>query len=221
MEEICHIPGQYEKDLLRKVAEDGERAFCLLYMRYHQQLGSYVYTLSDSMETAEEIVQDVFMKVWSERKSLLEVNNFKGYLFVVSKNYALNVLKKSLRERELKESYYKYYREFIGDEMSGMVNLSYYKLLDQAIDQLPPRQKEVFLMSRHKRMKYAEIASLLNLSPESIKKYLKLATAFIVSHVRKHVKELVSPVVAILCLFWGICKVILAGKPSVSRFFYF
>jgi len=197
MEEICHIPG-HEKDLLRKVSEDGERAFCTLYMRYHQQLGSYIYTLSDSMETAEEIVQDVFMKVWSERKSLVEVNNFKGYLFVVSKNYALNLLKKSLRERELKEAYNKYYREFISDDMSGMAN--YYKLLDQAIDQLPPRQKEVFLMSRHKRMKYAEIASALNLSPESIKKYLKLATASITSHIRKHVKELVGPVVAILCL---------------------
>ncbi len=201
MEEICHIPGQFEKDLLRKVAEDGERAFCILYMRYYQQLGSYIYTLSDSMETAEEIVQDVFMKIWSERKSLLEVNNFKGYLFVISKNYALNVLKKSLRERQLKESYYNYHREVIGTEISVMGDLSYYSLLDQAIDQLPPRQKEVFLMSRHKRMKYAEIAGALSLSPESIKKYLKLATASISSHIRKHVNELVGSVVAVLCLF--------------------
>ena len=181
-----------ESELLRQIALGSESAFRVLYLKYYEQLGAYIYQLSDSMEAADEIIQDAFLKIWTNRKALSEVKSFKAYLFVVSKNHALNALKKTLRERKYQQHYNVYYQEVIASEMFDLDSITHYKLLDEAIDQLPSRQKEVFLMSRHERMKYSQIATSLDLSAETVKKYLKLAKMSITEHLLKYAEEEVT-----------------------------
>lgn len=177
--------SNYEEELLSKVSTGDQTAFRALFTQYHQQLGNYIFQITDSAELAEEIVQDVFMKVWTNRASLQKVQNFKAYLFVVSKNHALNCLRKIVRERLLKTEW--------ENNLSNIPEYDdseeYYKLLDQAIDQLPPQQRKVYLLSRHKRMKYLEIADEMNISAETVKKYLKLANATITSYMRDHLES--------------------------------
>ena len=178
-----------ETILLQQVANGDETAFSELYYRYHNTLGIYIYQLTQSRELSEEIVQDVFLKIWVGREALTEVNNFKAWLFIVSKNHALNSLRTLVKERALKKNWTRDH-QFSHTKNEVAVDDDAYMLLDQAINQLPEQQKKVFILSRYRRLKYKEIATELNLSRETVKSYLAIA----VSSVTKFVNSKFSPV---------------------------
>lgn len=183
MFDVAHLK---ERELLIEVASGNEYAFRQLFMMYHQQLGVHMLRLTNTAELAEEVVQDVFLKIWLSRETLAGVDNFKAYLFVISKNHALNCLKKLAKERVLIQQLEDNNTEsFITEPADTDL---YYNLLDEAIDQLPPQQQKVYLLNRHGRLKYAEIADQLELSRETVKKYLQIATVSITEYVHEHLE---------------------------------
>ena len=184
-----------ERELLIQVASGNEYAFRQLFIAYHQQLGVHMLRITNIPELAEEVVQDVFVKIWLARETLAGVENFKAYLFVISKNHALNCLKKLAKERVAIKQLEDTRAEAVTPEVAGAD--MYYNLLDEAIDQLPPQQQKVYLLSRHDRLKYAEIADQLELSRETVKKYLQMATASITEYVRDHLEVIAVLLVAI------------------------
>ena len=178
-----------EKDLLVKVANGDEECFKLLFLKHHQMLGSHIYRLTNSLDLAEEIVQDVFLKIWLSRETLAEVHNIKAYLFVVSKNHTLNCMRKLSKERMyIRTSEEKFARDHNGPEAESDI---YHSLLDEAINQLPAQQQKVYLLSRHERLRYTEVAAKLNISKETVKKYLKIASASITEYVQAKYKTAV------------------------------
>jgi len=183
------------KELLMQVASGNEFAFRKLFNLHHQRLGTYIFRITDSMEMAEEVVQDVFLKIWIKREALAQVENFNAYLFVISKNHALNCLRKQAKEWLLKKEWDNYVDTTVSVEDSEISK--YYSLLDEAIDQLPPQQQKIFLLSRHERLKYTEIADRVDLSKETVKKYLQIATHSIKAYMQT---KLVLPGVILLLL---------------------
>jgi RNA polymerase sigma-70 factor (family 1) len=174
----------YIPQILQQVACGDERAFRVLFNQYHHKLGSYIFHIMKSEELAQEVVQDVFLKIWTNRASLAEVRNFQAYLFVISKNHALNYLKKIAHEKALTAQLDVWNYEAQPDE-AGDDN-ERYDLVDQAIDQLPKQQKIVYLLSRHERLHYAEIANRLSISQNTVKKYLQISTESITCYIRKN-----------------------------------
>lgn len=174
-------PVNCNKNLCLQISLGNEQAFQQLFNTYHQQLGAYILRITNSTELAEEIVLDVFLKIWMNREMLQEIQNFKAYLFVVSKNHTLNALKRVVKERLLQKEMEEHYtKDVLAEEADPN---QYYSLLDEAIDHLPPQQQKIYLLSRHKRLKYSEIAKKLNLSHETVKKYLQIATSSITTYV--------------------------------------
>jgi len=173
-----------EHELLRQVAMGDEIAFRQLFTLYHHQLGAYIYRITESTEVAEEIVQDVFLKIWMSREALQVVKNFRAYLFVTSKNHALNVLRKIIRERNRQSNWDEDTINAIPLADNDDLTSQYYGLLDKAIDCLPPQQQKVYLLSRHEHLKYIEIAERLNLSRETVKKYLQIAVSSITNYIQ-------------------------------------
>lgn len=178
--------SQSEQELLIQIAAGNHAAFRKLFMAYHQQLGMYIYKITNSTDLAEEVVQDVFLKIWLNQEALAGIKNFKAYLFVVSKNHALNCLRKLIKERALKNQWE---NAFINMQEDTDLN-EYHELLDKAIDQLPPQQQKVYLLSRHKRLKYAEISGEMNISSETVKKYLQIANASITTYVKQNMESI-------------------------------
>lgn len=186
-----------EQELLLRIADGDEFAFKRLFNAYHQQLGTHIFRLTDSMELAEEVVQDVFLKIWTNREELKDVRNFKAYLFVISKNQALNCIKKIMREQKQQQHWE---AENASEEALVMQDTElnkYYTLLDLAINNLPPQQQKVYLLSRHERLKYAEIAEEMNISRETVKKYLQLAVSFISTYLKSN-----SDIVVFILLYF-------------------
>jgi RNA polymerase sigma-70 factor (family 1) len=188
-----------EKELLLRVANGDEQAFSELFSAYHQLLGTHIYRITASAELAEEVVQDVFLKLWMSRETLTTVQNFRAYLFVISKNHALNCLRKVAKERLHQKTLEENALSLAPQESSGLE--SYYSLLDKAIDHLPPQQQKVYLLSRHNRLKYDEIANQMGLSRETVKKYLQGATHSITSFVQSNID--ISAIVLLISAFFS------------------
>lgn len=153
-------------------------------------MAGYVFRITESRELTEEIVQDAFLKIWMVRETLIDIKNFKYFLLVVARNQAFDALKKQLKEQERKRLWEKENKPdlYISEndiEASGL------SLIEQAIDSLPPRRKEVYLLSRHERLTYKEVAERLGISRESVKTHLKLATDSITGFIRSHLSEII------------------------------
>jgi RNA polymerase sigma-70 factor (family 1) len=176
-------PAIDEKAILQQIAKGDERAFRWLFNQYHHKLGSYIFKITKSHELAEEVVQDTFLKIWSNRDSLSTVANFDAYLYVISKNHALNCIKRIASERllttEIGVATYDIQIEESDEDHERDL------LIDEAINHLPPQQRIVYLLSRHERLKYSEIADRLSLSRETVKKYLQISTESITCYIRK------------------------------------
>lgn len=173
-----------ETVVLLQVAQGDEQAFRALFGAYHQQLAAHVYRLTESAELAEEIVQDVFLKIWMSREALAEIKHFHAYLFVVSKHQALNALRKIARERARQRAWAM--NAAVTDAVEED-NHPFYNLIDAAIGQLPPQQQRVYLLSRHEQLRYREIAGQMGISAETVKKYMQLAIASISAYVRDNI----------------------------------
>ncbi|SDP76486.1 RNA polymerase sigma-70 factor, ECF subfamily [Mucilaginibacter sp. OK268] len=180
-----------EIELVKLVSTGNERAFRKLYITYHQLLRTHVFRLTESSELADEIVQDVFLKIWNSRETLDGINNFKGYLFILSRNYTIDFLRKHIRQTILHQQWESEEVQTFKEEGLDGNTHNYYGLLDEAIDQLPPQQKKVYLLSRHEHLKYVEIAGQLGISRETVKTYLQLATASITLYVKKKINFIV------------------------------
>jgi RNA polymerase sigma-70 factor (ECF subfamily) len=168
--------------LLQDVSNGSEKAFRELVHRYADLLHTYIYQLTRCRETAEEVVQDIFLQIWMCRETLGGIRNFRTYLFVISRNKALNVLKKALRERRHQAEWERTVpgaeAEAAHSELEGRLSL-----VEEAILHLPPQQRQAWVLSRRQGKKYEEIAKEMNLSRETVKKYIQYATQSITRYV--------------------------------------
>lgn len=173
-----------EAELLGRIATGDELAFSELFYAYYNQIGEFVQLLTHSEAVTEEIVQDVFTKIWVDRSSLVNVRRFEAYLFVLSRNHTLNHIRRLATERRRKDEYARQ----LETDLSARETVhgeEYFQLIDRAVQLLPPQQQKVFALRRN-GVKNPEIAQQMRLSVESVKKYQHLAMKFIVEFVKGH-----------------------------------
>lgn len=170
-----------EKRLLLQIAEGDETAFTTLFHQYKQQIYAYALRFTRNVSLAEEIVQDVFLKIWVHRQSLPEVDRFEAYIYVTARNISFNCLKKMAREKARQENW-------DGEAITILtateeeVHTDYKRIIIQAVDRLPPRQKLIYTLRHERGLKYDEIAQHLQISPNTVKVHLVQALRSIRSH---------------------------------------
>ena len=171
-----------EKQLLERIATGDHIAFTELFDVYNQRLCSFIFSIIKSKEQAEEITLDVFLKIWMTREALSEVSNFKAYLFAVSRNAAISCLRKVIRERTQHSEWISDLS--INDDREGNEKEIYLSLIDEAINQLSPQRKTIYLLSREKGLKYEEIANQLGISRFTVRAHIQQAVESIVKFVK-------------------------------------
>jgi RNA polymerase sigma-70 factor (family 1) len=180
------IQSPDEITLLRQVAMGDEAAFTKLMQEYTNLLASHIFRLTHHREQTEEIVQDVFLKIWQTRESLAEIKNFRTYLYVISRNQALNSLRSMIRERNRHKQWEQVALTTV-DEDDKNEKEKHFSLLEEAITQLPAQQQRAWLLSRREGLKHREIAKEMELSEETVKKYIQYASQSITCYVETHV----------------------------------
>ena len=162
--------------LLRQMKEyDSESSFHQFYNMTYDRLFRIAYYYVHRDEWAQEIVLDVFLKLWNQRNTLPEIKSIEDYCFILVKNASLNYLEKELRyennmEHDIPEDLNKTTTpedELISEELFAR----YVK----ALDRLPERCREVFIRIREEKQSYAEVASALDISVKTVDAQLQKA----------------------------------------------
>jgi RNA polymerase sigma-70 factor (family 1) len=173
-----------EKELLSKIAVQDELAFAVMYERYVKKIYAFSFRLLKSKQLAEEVVQESFLKVWLLGDTLTGIVNIEAYLMTLSRNKSLDMLRQQMRERRTDSNWNEGHNE---TEETILLNDTR-KLLQTAIELLPPQQKQVYQLCQQEGLKYEEAAQQLNLSPLTVKKHMQLALRFVRNHVASHSK---------------------------------
>lgn len=169
-----------EARLLRRAAAGSRESFALLYKKYLNPVYRYIYLLSGSKEDSEEVVQDIFVRIWERRKEMAEIRSFRAYLFHMARNRMIDLI----RKRQRKQAYESGNPEGPLHARPADHQLIYeqlYHLASNAIAELPPRRKLIFELKNQDGLSLDEIAGQLKISKSVVKKQLYAATA----HVKK------------------------------------
>jgi len=179
------LDANEETLLLLRTAGGDQSAFTQLFETYHHALGAFVFGITKSRELAEEVVLDVFLKIWMTREVLTEVRSFKAYLFTVSRNAAISAVRKLIREREQRASWQAEQRVDAAEDT--MKKEAYLTLVDEAINQLSPQRKKIYLLSREKGLKYEEIAAITGISRFTVRAHIQQAVASIAEYLKARI----------------------------------
>lgn len=165
--------------LIKRVSEDDSKAFEALFKQYHKKIYAFALRLVQSEHEAEEIVQDVFIAVWNQRKKLKISGFFLSYLFGIARHKIYEYIQKKIKH----EAFIKYHFEnnidyaFITDE-----EILYRELenkIRKLIQSLPARRREIFTLSRLDGLSYKEIANKLDISENTVDTQIRNALDFL------------------------------------------
>jgi RNA polymerase sigma-70 factor (ECF subfamily) len=174
-----------EADLIVSLREGDMMAFSVLFDRYAKRLYHFALGYLKSVEESEEIVQEVFLKIWNNREEISLLKSFEAYLFTIAKNGILNTIRKSKSE----QAYLNYAKLHPGKNILLDEELDFKELekaYKQSIDKLSPRRKEVYILSREQSLSNAEIAEKLNISVKTVENQMTSA----ISEIRKNLRNL-------------------------------
>lgn len=167
-----------EKEAINKLKDGDKEAFEFLYRQYWAKVYNFTRLYITSAFDAEDIVHEVFVKLW-ETRAFIDVNkNFNGFLFIVTRNLIFNQTRDSFNDTffqltavEALEETYDIEEELITSDLRAHI--------DSLIALLPPRRQEVFRMSREEHLSYKEIAARLNLSEKTVEHHIADAIKFL------------------------------------------
>ncbi|MEI9908355.1 MAG: RNA polymerase sigma-70 factor [Bacteroidota bacterium] len=172
------IENKYEEStLLALLAQDSEYALQLVFDRYRNIIFKVAMMYVKSPVIAEEIVQDVFLKLWFQRKNLTEIRSLESWLFTITKNLTLNCLKKIGHEWTAREKWVKENDLSENNTDYKILNAENQQLLHQAIHQLSPQQQQVYKMAKEQGLSYEAIGKQLNISAGTVKTHMARALA--------------------------------------------
>jgi RNA polymerase sigma-70 factor (family 1) len=181
----------FDNNWIGDISRGDQEAFTLFFHAFRNRVYSFSFSFTRSAEVAEEITQDVFIKVWTNRESLDQIENIDAWLSTITRNLCFNYLKKLALERNAKQQI----KSQLISEQDVEQHLSYKEKANQvaeALDQLSPQQRLIFSLNRDKGLKNEEIAHQLNLSPNTVKTHLVAALRKIRSFLGSHAAHLFS-----------------------------
>jgi RNA polymerase sigma-70 factor (ECF subfamily) len=174
-------PSKNDKALVESLQRGDVRAFDQLFGNYAKRLYAFGFKYLRSKEDAEGLVQDVFMKIWENRKKLNKDSSFKSYLFTIAYNDICSIFRKRTTKREFQEEFTQKLTGSVSKTEESVDYKSVLEEVDRLIEQLPENQKKVLLRRKNQGLSSKEIAEELKLSPRTVDNYMSAAIKFLKS----------------------------------------
>lgn len=172
-----------DKDLLILIQKDDKVAFYNIYERYSKRLFGFVIRYIKLEADAEEIVQEVFVKIWESRNRIDVYSSFEVFLFTIAYNTTMSLL----RKRSSEKKYLDHLKAIQISHSPDLIDEIHFNELNEKVksllDELTPRQKEIFQLSREEGLTHDEIARKLNISVNTVKKHMVNTLAYLKSHI--------------------------------------
>lgn len=161
-----------QTDLLHRISQNDEHAFSELYRVYQPGLRDFFRRYVHADTLADDLCQELFIKLWDNRRQLAGIRAFRPYLYVIARNLALNSLKRiAVSQRAMGELLRHYPVQQEATEQT-VIDREYRMLLNQALARLPRRSREIFALCREQGKSYDEAASALGISRNAIKNHM-------------------------------------------------
>lgn len=171
-----------EKQLVARIAEGDQFAFEEVFNFYKDRIYAIAYRLGGSSAVAEDMVQEVFLKLWINREKLSDVEHFRAYLFTIARNHIVRYLKKAAAAGIIGTITPEHPIATDDNADHRLLEKEYGDILQEAIDKLSPQQALVYKLSKQEGLKREEVATQLGLSQDTVKAHLFMAMKNIRAH---------------------------------------
>ena len=198
---MCADNFSEERSLILRLIEGDEDAFCELYATYKNRLRYFAMRFLKSREYAEDVFQDAFTVVWQSRRFINPDASFSSYLYTIMRNRILNQLRNAANEEKLKESILSQALDYTEDTKREVMLNDLKSLISHALQQLTPRQREIFEMSREAQLSHKEIADKLGISVNTVQEHISTSLKLIRTYLIKYSgSEYVDLLLLLICL---------------------
>jgi len=184
-----------EPELIKLIVQSNEIAFAQLFDHYRNKIYTVALKLTHSTTVAEEIVEDVFLKIWLRRATLSQIENFRAYLYVIARNQTYKILKQIAKNYKLVLLTENDASLIDNHTDEYLVSKEMTSLLQKAIERLPHQQKQVYKLMKEDDLKRNEVAELLQIQPETVKFHLAQAMKNIRAYCMLHLNSSVGVIV--------------------------
>jgi len=165
-----------------------------LFKENYKSLCNVVFRIINDWDASEDVVQEMFLKLWRKKEEIKIESSLKGYLFKAASNSAINYLQSQKKEKLKEELSDKIKNSQIAEETINLDGKELQKKIEEALNKLPPKCKVIFLLSRQEGMKYQEIADELDISIKTVENQMGIAL--------KKMKEELAPYLTKEFLIW-------------------
>ena len=183
-----------QKYWFKQISLGDESAFRSLFETYWDHLYTVSMLLTKSEPLSEDIVQEIFLKIWNKREELPEVENPANYFFIIARNHIYNVMKQQQREIQ----YRKYVIDWFEGAKESPENELLFKesaqLLQKAVGQLTSQQQSVYKLTREQGLSYQEAARALNISTSTVRNHMVNSLKIIREYLKVHASPLVMTI---------------------------
>ena len=198
---MCADNFSEERSLILRLIGGDEDAFCELYATYKNRLIYFAMRFLKSREYAEDVFQDAFTVVWQSRRFINPDASFSSYLYTIMRNRILNQLRNAANEEKLKESILSQALDYTEDTKREVMLNDLKSLISHALQQLTPRQREIFEMSREAQLSHKEIADKLGISVNTVQEHISISLKLIRTYLSKYSgSEYVDLLLLLICL---------------------
>lgn len=189
---MSHNSDYSDSTLQLQASQGEEQAFRILFDRYHPRLFQYLFNIVKSKEVAEELVMDVFLKLWLAKDTLPEIQNLGGFLFRVAHNKSIDFFRAASKDKHFSDLIWeKIQMPSQATADTPLLMQEYESKVREAINLLPPQRKKVFLLHQEQGLSHAQIAEKLGISKNTVANTIVEARQFIKAYLTKNLDLIV------------------------------
>ena len=189
-----------ERSLVLRLSEGDEDAFCELYAAYKNRLIYFAMRFLKSREYAEDIFQDAFAVVWQGRRFINPDASFSAYLYTIVRNRILNQLRDLSNQDKLREQILSQAVNYTNETKDEIIANDLRQFISRALQQLTPRQREIFQMSRERQMSHREIAEVLGISVNTVQESISISLRTLRTYLEKNSIVGADLILLLVCL---------------------
>jgi len=181
MEKTRVLTVSNTEDIIRRLKNDDKSAVDELFHYYYPRLYHFSKSILKIETDIDDILQEVFVKIWLNRQKIGNVETFNSYIFTITKNEVLNLIRSNLKDHTFKD---KLYLRSVAEEYQTQNQLEYDEIrtvIDQIVAGLPEKRQQVFILSRTEGLSNKEIAQKLNISEKTVEDHITQAIKYIKS----------------------------------------
>ncbi len=194
-------PSPIGPDLLRKLRDGDESAFGTIYQSYAPLLYQRLVRLLKDIDMTEEILQDVFLKLWEKRALIDPERGFRTYLYRIADHLAVDVFRKISRDKALQQELWANSASFYFQAEEAFIAKEERQLIADAIDRLPAKRKQILILCKLEDKSYQEVADLMGVSVSTVSNQLVKAIKEIKTHVTRSARGEHSVILLLLSVF--------------------